>query len=281
MENKNRSGIFLGVIGVATLIVAIIGATFAFFTAQAGSADDEITAGSTKLALGYEDTLKTNLKANLIPAADNIAIYAANNQNGKEKGANNQCVDDNANEVCSVYEFTIGNPNKTTAQTLYFSLQNVDNNFAHLYYAVYELQPEPYVENSPSVLKDADPSTAGVIDPVIAATPVIDAMDDEDTDVLPLLALNQTLAPSKNAADADVDLNTVAKLADPASYTLYTQTIGTVTQYNKRTYRMIFWIHEAGQENVNADEEKTFKATLLISTSDGETGVTGQIASAG
>ena len=33
MENKNGQGIFYGVIGVATLIVAIIGATFAYFSA--------------------------------------------------------------------------------------------------------------------------------------------------------------------------------------------------------------------------------------------------------
>ena len=37
MENKNGQGIFYGVIGVATLIVAIIGATFAFFSAQAST----------------------------------------------------------------------------------------------------------------------------------------------------------------------------------------------------------------------------------------------------
>ena len=33
MENKNGQGIFYGVIGVATLVVAIIGATFAYFSA--------------------------------------------------------------------------------------------------------------------------------------------------------------------------------------------------------------------------------------------------------
>ena len=258
MENKNRSGIFLGVIGVATLIVAIIGATFAYFTAQAGSSADEVTAGSTKLALGYEDTSKTNLKANLIPAADNIAIYAANNQTGTGPEANKQCVDDNANEVCSVYEFTIGNPNKTTAQTLYFSLQNVTNQFANLYYAVYEI--------------DADGELVST--PVIAATAVPEPNNEK---VIPLAALNQTLAPSKATADADATLS----VDDPASYTLYTQEIGGVEQFNKRTYRLILWIHEAGEENVGADEEKDFTATLLISTSDGQTGVTGQIASAG
>ena len=35
MENKSGQGIFYGVIGVATLVVAIIGATFAYFSASA------------------------------------------------------------------------------------------------------------------------------------------------------------------------------------------------------------------------------------------------------
>ena len=34
MENKNGNGIFLGVVSVATLVVAIIGATFAYFSAS-------------------------------------------------------------------------------------------------------------------------------------------------------------------------------------------------------------------------------------------------------
>ena len=34
-KNNNGRGIFYGVIGVATLVVAIIGATFAYFTATA------------------------------------------------------------------------------------------------------------------------------------------------------------------------------------------------------------------------------------------------------
>ena len=33
MENNNGRGIFYGVMGVATLVVAIVGATFAYFTA--------------------------------------------------------------------------------------------------------------------------------------------------------------------------------------------------------------------------------------------------------
>ena len=39
MENKNGQGVFYGVIGVATLIVAIIGATFAYFSASVTAGD--------------------------------------------------------------------------------------------------------------------------------------------------------------------------------------------------------------------------------------------------
>ena len=46
MENKNGQGIFYGVIGVATLVVAIIGATFAYFSAAATSGEGDI-AGNT------------------------------------------------------------------------------------------------------------------------------------------------------------------------------------------------------------------------------------------
>ena len=44
MENNNGKGIFYGVIGVATLVVAIIGATFAYFTATA--TNDNTIAGN-------------------------------------------------------------------------------------------------------------------------------------------------------------------------------------------------------------------------------------------
>lgn len=258
MENKNRSGIFLGVIGVATLVVAIIGATFAYFTATAGSDAGAVTAGSTQLALGFRDDQGTNLKANLIPATDNIAIYAANEQDGNPATENAQCIDDNANEVCSIYEFTIGNPNKTTAQTLYFSLTSMQNTFKNLYYAVYE------------VAANGDLVETALIPATIVS-------EGETPGVMKLTALNQTLAPSKAEADANVTLTTEA----PDAYTLYTQTINTVEQYNKRTYRMIFWIRENGGDNVGNDENKSFSATLLITTSDGSTGVTGQIAAAG
>ena len=56
MENNNRNngrGIFYGVIGVATLVVAIIGATFAYFSASVTGINNMET-GSTTLSLNYD-----------------------------------------------------------------------------------------------------------------------------------------------------------------------------------------------------------------------------------
>lgn len=45
-ENRKGPGIFYAVVGVATLVVAIIGATFAYFSASANSTGDTITGGT-------------------------------------------------------------------------------------------------------------------------------------------------------------------------------------------------------------------------------------------
>ena len=50
MENKNGQGIFYGVIGVATLVVAIIGATFAYFSASVTGNGDNIEGNTANVA---------------------------------------------------------------------------------------------------------------------------------------------------------------------------------------------------------------------------------------
>ena len=46
-ENNNGRGLFYGVIGVATLIVAIIGATFAYFSVNASITNNNGISGDT------------------------------------------------------------------------------------------------------------------------------------------------------------------------------------------------------------------------------------------
>lgn len=105
MENKNGRGIFLGVVSVATLIVAIIGATFAYFSASSGTTNDvingatlDIGAGSLSISVTPVDFEQTAANGrNLVPA--NITVST----NGVQGALNENCIDGNYTG-CHVYD---------------------------------------------------------------------------------------------------------------------------------------------------------------------------------
>lgn len=115
MENRRGSGIFLGVVGVATLVVAIIGATFAYFSASA-TADERVD------LTAYEFNAEVTLTPVVVPTSkklipllpeaalptdlaeeatyDTNLLYAMNEVD---------CVDSKGNQVCAVYEVAVKN----------------------------------------------------------------------------------------------------------------------------------------------------------------------------
>ena len=114
MENKKGSGIFLGVVSVATLVVAIIGATFAYFSASVSSNEEAI--GAT----AYEFDVKvTNIKMIQPENVDSLGGIIPMNVNTQVSGkgmllyalndATNKCVDSNNYQVCALYEATLSN----------------------------------------------------------------------------------------------------------------------------------------------------------------------------
>lgn len=115
-EQKNSGkGIFYGVIGVATLIVAIIGATFAYFTATA--TNNTTVTGNT--AQGAELTLEVQ-KVTTSATGPLVPLLNSDMQNaltGKGSPTAVSCVDSNGNTVCQVYSITISNKS-TTAVTV-------------------------------------------------------------------------------------------------------------------------------------------------------------------
>lgn len=98
-ENRKGTGVFYAVVGVATLVVAIIGATFAYFSASA--TNNTVITGETAEAtnLGLEVKKLDTATGGLIPMYDNLA----------DKGVKNNCVDSNGNTVCHVYEIKLTN----------------------------------------------------------------------------------------------------------------------------------------------------------------------------
>lgn len=102
-KKNNINNIFYAVIGVATLMVAVIGATFAYFTATASNnvitgnmatIDFDITVA--KVSTSDDD------KGGIIPMSNNMMEQAL-------KSAKGICVDDNGNAVCQVYKITVYN----------------------------------------------------------------------------------------------------------------------------------------------------------------------------
>ncbi len=117
MENKNGNGIFLGVVSVATLIVAIIGATFAYFSASTQSEENAVDVGAYefKLSLSMNQIYPEGVSpTGLIPLDPDFSIEGAEAPNNTNllyalNVAKNKCVDDNGLQVCALYQVSIEN----------------------------------------------------------------------------------------------------------------------------------------------------------------------------
>lgn len=115
MEENNRKGpgMFYAVVGVATLVVAIIGATFAFFTATADTntniTGQTTTAASVALKVTpvrpTEEALQSD-SGRMVPLKESLVTTAF-----KDKG----CVDSNGYVACQVYQIEVTNGSETEA----------------------------------------------------------------------------------------------------------------------------------------------------------------------
>ena len=75
MEDNNRNkGLFFGIIAIATLIVAIIGATFAYFSASVSTANDAVnfTSFDFSASISVEKIAPAGAIGNLIPVLENV-----------------------------------------------------------------------------------------------------------------------------------------------------------------------------------------------------------------
>lgn len=70
MDNNKSRGIFLGVLSVATLIVSIIGATFAYFVASANGKENAVQAGTANVAGTLTLTETVDYRQNMIPVTE-------------------------------------------------------------------------------------------------------------------------------------------------------------------------------------------------------------------
>ena len=163
---NNATNTFNLIIGIATLLIALLGATFAYFSATARSAENDVTVKSAYVSISYDGG--TEIKAsNLIPSTLNVAMkkyqkekYALDENNvsvivpfnPETDGAinedydvyandvNRKCVDAKGKEVCYVYRFSIESDGMLGETTdILASIKINKNEFDNLSYVLYEV----------------------------------------------------------------------------------------------------------------------------------------------
>lgn len=112
-ENRKGPGVFYAVIGVATLVVAIIGATFAYFTAT-GSDNTTVAGKAATAGLSLTVTkVSTDATGGLIPIAESLLN---NGLAGDTASGDKMCLDKDSNTVCQVYKITVANTGTAPAR---------------------------------------------------------------------------------------------------------------------------------------------------------------------
>ena len=113
-ENRKGPGIFYAVVGVATLVVAIIGATFAYFSASAENKTTITgnTAEAAGIALNITDITETG--GDMIPLNLKVGDGEKDTVDQFANAMAGKCKDMNSNNVCDVYKITVTNNSATS-----------------------------------------------------------------------------------------------------------------------------------------------------------------------
>ena len=144
MDKKSKR-IFYAVLMVATLIVAIVGATMAYFSYRATSADEAIKAHAATINISYKDGDQVTAQADrLIPSSFDVVkrVYEKHIVGGEATTSSNACIDDKNKQVCSVYRFTV----KSDLDSDVYALLNTEfNEFKYLVYALRDVNKNSWV----------------------------------------------------------------------------------------------------------------------------------------
>lgn len=290
MENNNNNGrgIFYGVIGVATLIVTMIGATFAYFSASVGTGNEAINTAATTIDLELSGYNTTGLKYQLIPVKETLDGFAKGgfigdnpsdaNNDGTKEPMNANCVDTDGNEFCSVYSFTIKNPSTTTSQKVYARIDVASNTFTVNSESGCSTSTDPYCGKT------------NLAYAIFKGTPtqVIGSTNGWNVTEAAVTAKYTPATDAQTAAGNTAGTEVVGKLGDMVVGRTATKAGDgyvlpaleqTLKPGGEVTYTVLMWLHET-DTNQEADEGKAFAAGITFSTSLGGSGVTAVLGAA-
>lgn len=252
MKRKSKGQYFILTVYVLTIIVTVIGATFAYFTAMVSSSENAVSMLAAEYKIELEDDTSL-IKTKLIPSAEIYVDRASylrvdeNNdfippyeENGEEVIDKTACVDDNLQEICSIYTFTIVNPMTSNELPARVILTPTVNSFSNLYFKVVDgdmnvVQEATHITNNTEEEPENDKPSPIIIDGIDVKLPKAE-VDETSGKVLPATA----------------------------------------------TYSIIMWIMETGENQTKTDGNRLFAGGIVVESigADGG-GITGVFSAGG
>ena len=260
MKEKNKKILLFIIVLSALGILISAGLTFAYFQTSISSKENAVDVTSAVFEIGLEED-NSLIKNNIIPSIKDYVDIATNNdrrdsnknflkpvvneETGEVNKAGTTCIDDNGNEICSVYTFRIINKTKDD-MPLYLTLTPSINTFENLYLKVIDKEGNE----------------------IMPATHIVDSRYqlDENGNYL------------KNGDDLIKKDNFDSLKQDPIVLTGINSLKGSndLEKPIKDEYSIIMWINEIHDNQNVGDGGKIFASTLNITSSyDGTGGITG------
>ena len=245
MEENNRKGpgIFYAVTGVATLVVAIVGATFAFFSANATATIPE---GTTAEAGGVDlkVTPITDTNTNLVPL--NLRLNDTTGVDTKDQfvpAMAAKCIDENGNNVCQVYRIVV--TNKSTQSTISVRGQlTLTSTAKNVYWRLISAE------------ESGNAMTGG-------------SKVDYSTDIL--ATTDGGMGNLTVGGNSENQSGVLGQGSEVASHTLEAT--------ESATYYVVIWLEEMGKAQENDDASKKFSGSVFFSAVDAAGNNTGITAS--
>ena len=281
IENKLKSrDVFYAVIALATLIVAIIGATLAYFSITASSQEGAVNAKAAVVSVNYEDSQQITTNAqHLIPADFENVVKRAYAKIDERKTVAEAAGDDISSlcrddaeaypdnpeglrgyEVCSVYRFSISSDQE---RNITAKLLNENNTFTYLAYAVYD------VTNSAWINLEGNVQTKDITK---CDSPAIESETE-----IPCFSVNGAnektyTNPTPGATSSSV--NSLFGYTISGDDTLFTQRVVSNTS---QVYDVVLFLKE-NTHNQNVDQGAVYSGTIEVEVTGGATGrITGRM----
>ena len=273
MDNKKKKQVFLLIVAIAVIILIGVGSTFAYFSANVASEEGAVDVGAAVFEIALKDDTSLT-KANIIPSKEkyvNLAIdrldengqfirpYKEDNKTITDKTV---CIDDNLNEICSLYTFTVQNPMTDMELPLYVTLVPSVNTFTNLKFKIIEIlhnEETGYYVNEVVGGK-------WLVDTRYFVDDVTDAyIKDEEGNKVPKPNFDELTSQPLEVKDM---LKMLPKAKDQNTP-------------SESTFTLVLWVDEIDQNQTKQDGGQMFAGGIVVSVGGGGNGITGVFSAGG